>query len=71
MIASSQISIILPDVSSCPWVLFISSALMIFRISSSVKLKVEKHTEGFLSSTEIGKQLLFVGVHLEEKCLLK
>ena len=71
LITSSQISTILTDISSWPFALLISRDFTIFRMSLSEKL-IDVNLASVSKSSELGKELLlFKGVHLEAKNLLK
>ena len=70
LIASSEIFIILTDVSSWPCALLISRDLIIFSMSLSKKL-IDINLASASKSSELGKELLlFRGVHLKAKNLL-
>ena len=63
----SQMLVILTETSSWPWVLLISTDLIIFRMSSSVKLITDK-LDVELRFNKLGNELLFViGVHFDPK----
>ena len=70
LIKSSQIFTILTDTSSWPLVLLISRDLIIFSMSLSEKI-IYVNLASVSKSSELGKELLFQGVHLEAKNLLK
>ena len=66
-IALSQMLVILTEISSWPWALLISTDLIIFRMSSSVKLITDK-LDVELRFNKLGNELLFViGVLFDPK----
>ena len=66
-IALSQMLVILIEISSWLYALLISTDLIIFRMSSSVKLITDK-LDVELRFNKLGNELLFViGVHFDQK----